>query len=171
MPVICKVSRGKRSQTIKTETCRFAGCTLGDTRSMTDRDLGMKRRIMRRDFVSSVAVAISGSAAWRWSEATTPAASSQHGQVLDSSDEDRMDQLRGHSITYRIAVGLPNKAVKSSPYKRCLTNAMPMIPQLSATSLDSPCTPVWRPKSISVANWSGCAATSPDPPSLKSVCL
>ncbi len=25
--------------------------------------------------------------------------------ALDSSDEDPMDQLRGHSITYRIAVG------------------------------------------------------------------
>lgn len=31
----------------------------------------------------------------------------EHGTLaLDHSDEDPMDQLRGHSITYRIAVGL-----------------------------------------------------------------
>jgi len=39
---------------------------------MTDRDLGMNRLITRRDFVGGVAVAISGSMAWRWSEAQAP---------------------------------------------------------------------------------------------------
>ncbi|MDA0706952.1 MAG: NAD(P)-binding protein [Proteobacteria bacterium] len=36
---------------------------------MKHRDLGMDRRITRRDFVNGVAVAISGSLAWRWTEA------------------------------------------------------------------------------------------------------
>ncbi len=40
---------------------------------MTDRNLGMNRPITRRDFVGGVAVAISGSMTWRWSEAQTPA--------------------------------------------------------------------------------------------------
>ena len=39
---------------------------------MTDRDLGINRLITRRDFVGGVAVAISGSMAWRWSEAQAP---------------------------------------------------------------------------------------------------
>jgi len=39
---------------------------------MTKRDLGMNRQITRRDFVGGVAVAISGSLAWRWSEAQAP---------------------------------------------------------------------------------------------------
>ena len=37
---------------------------------------------------------------------------------------------------------VPNKAVKSSRCKRCPTNAMPMIRQLSVKSLDFPCAPV-----------------------------
>ncbi len=48
------------------------GCTLGETRGMTDRNLGMNRPITRRDFVGGVAVAISGSVAWCWSEARDP---------------------------------------------------------------------------------------------------
>jgi spermidine dehydrogenase len=40
---------------------------------MTNRNLGMNRRITRRDFVGGVAVAISGSVAWRWSDAQAPA--------------------------------------------------------------------------------------------------
>jgi spermidine dehydrogenase len=39
---------------------------------MTKRDLGLNRPITRRDFVNGVAVAISGSLAWRWSEAQAP---------------------------------------------------------------------------------------------------
>ena len=39
---------------------------------MTDRRLGMNRHITRRDFVGGVAVAISGSLGWRWSNAQTP---------------------------------------------------------------------------------------------------
>jgi spermidine dehydrogenase len=39
---------------------------------MTDYDLGMNRPITRRDFVGGVAVAISGSLAWQWSEADAP---------------------------------------------------------------------------------------------------
>ncbi len=36
---------------------------------MTTRDLGMNRLITRRDFVGGVAVAISVSMAWRWTQA------------------------------------------------------------------------------------------------------
>lgn len=106
--------------------------------------------------------------------------------TLDNADEDPMDQLRGHSkmcMDARMpraqdAQGrrltalrwVPNKAVKSSPCKRCQTNAMPMKPQRSETWLDSPCMPVWRPKPLSVTNWNGCAAISPDRPSPKSDC-
>lgn len=39
---------------------------------MTKRDLGMQRSITRRDFIGGAAVAISGSLAWRFSEAETP---------------------------------------------------------------------------------------------------
>jgi len=39
---------------------------------------------------------------------------------------------------------------------------MPMTPRRSERWLDSPCTPVWRPKPTSVTSWNGCAATSPD---------
>jgi len=64
--------------------------------------------------------------------------------TLDNADEDPMDQLRGHSITYRIAVG-PNKAVKSSPCKRCLMNAVPMTRRRSETWLDYSGHPALRP--------------------------
>jgi len=41
----------------------------------------------------------------------------EHGYLaLESADENPIDQLCGHSITYRIAAGL-HKVVKSSPYK------------------------------------------------------
>jgi len=43
---------------------------------------------------------------------------------------------------------VPNKAVKSSPYKRCPTNAMPMIPRLSAASLDYSGHPALRPSGL-----------------------
>ena len=39
---------------------------------MAKRDLGMNRPITRRDFVGGVAVAISGSLSWRWTEAQGP---------------------------------------------------------------------------------------------------
>ena len=40
---------------------------------MKDSELGIDKPISRRDFVGGVAVAISGSLAWRWSEAAAPA--------------------------------------------------------------------------------------------------
>ncbi len=39
---------------------------------MKNRLPGMNRSITRRDFMGGVAVAISGSLAWKWSEAETP---------------------------------------------------------------------------------------------------
>jgi hypothetical protein len=43
--------------------------------------------------------------------------------ALDAADEDPMDQLLGHSITYRIAVG-PQQGRKVFTFKPCLL-AMP----------------------------------------------
>jgi ribosomal protein S27E len=108
----------------------------------------------------------------------------EHGYLaLESSDEDPMDQLQGHSMMCMDARmpraqdaqerpltalrWVPNKAVKSSLCKRCRMNGMPMTPRRSETWPASPCMPVWRSKPTSVTSWNACAATSPDRPSLK----
>jgi hypothetical protein len=66
----------------------------------------------------------------------------EHGFLaLDNSDEDPMVNCGGIPLLTALR-WVPNKAVKSSRYNRCPTNAMPMIRQLSATSPDFPCTPV-----------------------------
>ena len=93
--------------------------------------------------------------------------------TLEGLDEDPMDQLRGHSITYRIAVG-PQQGRKvftlqTLPDERTAddTPAVGNVAGLlrascpptfgpafgcskSLPSILSPCTPVWRPKPISV---------------------
>jgi len=71
---------------------------------MTDRDLGMKRPITRRDFVGGVAVAISGSAAWQWSEARTPTASDGRRQVHPEAYPPVRTGMRGsHEGSYEVA--------------------------------------------------------------------
>jgi len=83
---------------------------------MTDRDPGMNRPITRRDFVGGVAVAISGSAAWQWSEATVPAASSQHGQVHPDAYPPVRTGMRGsHQGSYEVAHKLRGGARWDSP--------------------------------------------------------
>ncbi len=80
------------------------GCTLGESRGMTDRDLGMNRPITRRDFVGGVAAAIGGSAAWRWSEAGAPAASYQQRQVhADAYPPIRTGMRGSHEGSFEVA--------------------------------------------------------------------
>ena len=93
--------------------------------------------------------------------------------TLDNADEDPMDQLRGHSITYRIAVG-PQQGRKvftlqTLPDERDADDALavgnvagllrascppPFGPAFgcskSLPAILSPCTPVWRPKPVTV---------------------
>ncbi len=83
---------------------------------MTDRNLGMNRTITRRDFVGGVAVAISGSAAWRWSEATAPAASSPHGQLHPDAYPPVRTGMRGsHEGSYEVAHQMRDGARWDSP--------------------------------------------------------
>ena len=71
---------------------------------MTDRDLGMNRPITRRDFVGGVAVAISGSMAWRWSEAGAPAASYEQRHVhADTYPPIRTGMRGSHEGSYEVA--------------------------------------------------------------------
>ncbi len=71
---------------------------------MTDRDLGMSRPITRRDFVGGVAVAISGSMAWRWSEAGAPVASYQQRPVHANTYPPIRTGMRGsHEGSYEVA--------------------------------------------------------------------
>ena len=73
---------------------------------MKDRELGLNRRITRRDFVGGVAVAISGSLAWRWSEA----------QVLADAYPPMRTGMRGsHEGSYEVAHQMPVGARWDSP--------------------------------------------------------
>ena len=68
---------------------------------MKDRELGMNRPITRRDFVGGVAVAISGSLAWQWSEAGTPVDSdAQQGVLADSYPPIRSGMRGSHEGSY-----------------------------------------------------------------------
>jgi hypothetical protein len=88
--------------------------------------------------------------------------------ALDHSDEDLLDQLRGYSITYRIAVR-PQKWRKvftlqtlpgiEEPFNGCAGQA-------AGISLHGGL----RPGLICAANWIVCAAISPDQPFPKSAC-
>ena len=77
---------------------------MGKTRGMKDSDLGMNRPITRRDFVGGVAVAISGSLAWRWSEAGAPAAAYEQRQVhADTYPPIRTGMRGSHEGSYEVA--------------------------------------------------------------------
>ena len=81
-----------------------------------DRDLGMSRPITRRDFVGGVAVAISGSLAWRWSEAGAPVASHQHGDVLADTYPPIRTGMRGsHEGSFEVAHAMRDGARWDSP--------------------------------------------------------
>jgi spermidine dehydrogenase len=73
---------------------------------MTNRNLGMNRPITRRDFVGGVAVAISGSLAWRWSEAQVPA---------DTYPPIRTGMRGSHEGSYEVAHSLRDGVRWDSP--------------------------------------------------------
>ena len=76
----------------------------GETIVMKNRDLGMNRPITRRDFVGGVAVAISGSMAWRWSEAGAPTASYEQRRVHVNPYPPIRTGMRGsHEGSYEVA--------------------------------------------------------------------
>ncbi len=82
---------------------------------MKNRDLGMNRPITRRDFVGGVAVAISGSAAWRWSEANA-AASDQSGQAQADAYPPARTGMRGsHEGSFEVAHKLRDGTRWDSP--------------------------------------------------------
>ena len=70
---------------------------------MTIRDLGMRRPVTRRDFMSGVAVAISGSMAWQWSEAQTPAPYARQAVRPDSYPPLRTGMRGSHEGSYEVA--------------------------------------------------------------------
>ena len=83
---------------------------------MTDRDLGMNRPITRRDFVGGVAVAITGSVAWRWLEANAPTASDQPGQAQADAYPPVRTGMRGsHEGSFEVAHKLRDGARWDSP--------------------------------------------------------
>jgi len=74
---------------------------------MKDSDLGIDKAISRRDFVGGVAVAISGSLAWRWSESGTPADSYQQPEKLRGSYPPIRTGMRGsHAGAFEAAHAL-----------------------------------------------------------------
>lgn len=84
--------------------------------------------------------------------------------TLDLQDDDAMNQLQGHSITYRIAVG-PQQGRKVSPYKRSQPGKMMiMVAARLARSLVFRCMRVWQQKRVNVRSWNDCAAISLAPP-------
>jgi len=83
---------------------------------MTNRNLGMNRPITRRDFVGGVAVAISGSMAWRWSEAGAPAASYEQRQVHANTYPPIRTGMRGsHEGSFEVAHRLRDGVRWDSP--------------------------------------------------------
>ena len=79
---------------------------------------------------------------------------------LDLSDEDPMDQLRGHSITYRIAWCL-SKDAKYSRCKHCL-ELKNLSVAVRVRWLVFRCMPVWQPLRSNAISWNVCAVTLPD---------
>jgi spermidine dehydrogenase len=85
---------------------------------MTDHDLGMSRPITRRDFVGGVAVAISGSLAWRWSEADAPADLNELGRLDAYTYPPVRTGMRGsHEGSYEVAHQLRDGFHWDSPEK------------------------------------------------------
>ncbi len=76
----------------------------------------MNRPITRRDFVGGVAVAISGSLAWRWSEAGDPSASYLQRQVhADTYPPIRTGMRGSHEGSYEVAHSLRDGVRWDSP--------------------------------------------------------
>jgi spermidine dehydrogenase len=85
-------------------------------RSVKDSDLGINKPISRRDFVGGVAVAISGSLAWRWAESGAPADSYQQAEELRGSYPPIRTGMRGsHEGSYEVAHKLRDGVHWDSP--------------------------------------------------------
>lgn len=82
---------------------------------MTKRDLGQDRPITRRDFVSGIAVAISGSLSWRWSEAQVPAPLTRHGNRVPAYPPARTGMRGSHEGSYEVAHRLRDGAHWDNP--------------------------------------------------------
>lgn len=83
---------------------------------MAQRDSGMNRPITRRDFVGGVAVAISGSLAWRWSEAQAPVAPNKLPQTQAVPYPPVRTGMRGsHVGSYEVAHAMRDGARWGSP--------------------------------------------------------
>jgi spermidine dehydrogenase len=79
-------------------------------------DLGMDRSITRRDFISGVAMAISGGLGWRWSEARSPAAFYRPpGQLSDSYPPIRTGMRGSHAGSFEVAHRLRDGVRWDSP--------------------------------------------------------
>ena len=77
----------------------------------------------------------------------------------DAVDEDPMNELLEHSVTYRIADGLQQVA-RYSPCKPCrLVIQKPAAATRRARRRVSVCTPGWRPRPMNATSWNGSAAT------------
>ena len=74
--------------------------------------------------------------------------------TVDASDESTLDELRGHSITYRIALG-PHAGRKAFTLQ-----ALPSSSEFEHGPMASHYTLAWSPLSTSARNWNACAAIS-----------
>jgi spermidine dehydrogenase len=82
---------------------------------MKDRELGMNRPITRRDFVGGVAVAISGSMAWRWSEGGAPSAYQRADVDADTYPPIRTGMRGSHKGSFEVAHAMRDGARWDSP--------------------------------------------------------
>ncbi|MGD8579527.1 MAG: FAD-dependent oxidoreductase [Lysobacterales bacterium] len=82
---------------------------------MKKRDLGLDRPITRRDFVSGVAVAISGSLGWRWSEAQAPGSPDRLENSLPPYPPTRTGMRGSHKGSFEVAHQLRDGARWDSP--------------------------------------------------------
>ena len=74
--------------------------------------------------------------------------------TLGASDDSTLDELRGHSIPYRIALG-PHAGRKAFTLQ-----TLPSTGEFERGLMGSHSTRVWSPLPTSARNWNGCAAPS-----------
>jgi hypothetical protein len=77
----------------------------------------------------------------------------------DAVDDEAMNSLLGHSITYRIAVG-PQAGRKVFSLQTLPACDEPFDGGVGKVWPGSPCTPAWRPGPMNVRSSNGCAGTS-----------
>jgi ribosomal protein S27E len=77
----------------------------------------------------------------------------------DAVDDEAMNSLLGHSITYRIAVG-PQAGRKVFSLQTLPACHEPFDGGVGKVWPGSPCTPAWRPGPMNVRSSNGCAGTS-----------